>query len=448
MKNILFIAYQFPPLNVGGSARPAKFVKYLKDNGIQATIVTLHPDSYENVYSNPKRDSNLLNSGDDNTNILPVQSEDLQVRRKNKVRNFFDIFFNHYRGNEKKFWKYNYHRQVDGYLKKNKVSAIVVTAPPFGVLSLAVETSRRYNLPLIVDMRDPWTMWTIAPYSTYFNFLRSKWAERKVFKHAKKIIATSEVTITDFKQLHRNINPGKFEYIPNGFDIDVEIGDIHFVPKDKITIGYVGSFYYSSESRKEIMQPWWKKRGHRKLQYVPRKEDWLYRTPYFFFKSLQNLFDQNPILKDKIVVKFAGNKNDWFDEMVEEFNLKDNIEHLGWVSHKESLKFQQSCDFLLLTSSKVLEGKDYSIAGKTFEYFTIQKPILAFVAEGAQKDVLELSQLAYLFSPDDVEKSSEMLKKVFTKPSKLQPNKEYINSFKVKYLTERFAKVISGVIED
>ncbi|MGC1632148.1 MAG: glycosyltransferase, partial [Gelidibacter sp.] len=367
MINILYIAYQFPPLNIGGSARPARFVKHLRKYGVNPTVVTLDPENYSDVYSNAKSDSNLLEGYDLDFDIIKVPSKNLLRRQNNKVSNFIDVFFNKYKGNEHKYWAANYHAVVDQWLSHNTVEAIIVTAPPFNILPLAVETSKKHGIPLIVDMRDHWTLWVMAPFSSYYKYIASKLAENKVFKHATKIIATSTVTQEDFIKFHPNVDPRKFKYIPNGFETPILYKNIVYKPSKELTIGYVGSFYYSPESREQIMTPWYQKKAHRKLQYVPRKEDWLYRSPYFLFKSLQALFKKHSEFKNIIRVKFAGNKEDWFNEMVKEFDLQDTVEHIGWVSQTESLEFQKSCDFLLATSAKVIGGRDYSIAGKTFE---------------------------------------------------------------------------------
>lgn len=439
MKHILHIAYQFPPLNVGGSARPARFVKHLYKYGIKPTVVTLDPDNYTEVYPNAKSDSNLLEDCNLNFETLTVSPGNLVNRRKSKVTNFLDIFFSKYKGNESKYWADNYHRTVDTWLETHTVDAILVTAPPFSVLPLAVRTSKKHNIPLIVDMRDHWTLWVMTPYGSFYNYIASKMAEQKVFKHAKKIIATSKVTQEDFIDFHKNVNAQKFKYIPNGFEIPIVYKNIVFKPSQKITIGYVGSFYYSPESRVQMMTPWWKRKGHRKLQYVPRKEDWLYRSPYFFFKNLSALFLAYPALKKIIKVQFAGNKEYWFDEMVSEFELRDTVAHLGWISQTQSLKFQNSCDFLLATSAKVIGGKDYSIAGKTFEYFRMQKPILALVSEGAQKDMLEQSGMAHLVSVEDTQLAVEQLHTIFSSEQVLYPNKTFIDSFHIDKLTESLA---------
>lgn len=442
MKNILYIAYQFPPLNIGGSARPARFVKHLRKYGIHPTVVTLDPQNYADVYPNVKIDSNLLEEGNLDFDIIKVPSKNLIKHHTHKWSNFIGIFFNKYKSNEHKYWADNYHAIVDEWLRKNAVDAIVVTAPPFGVLQLAVATSKKHDLPLIVDMRDHWTLWVMAPYGSYYNYIASKLTQSKVFKHAKKIIATSKVTQDDFIAFHPNVDAQKFKYIPNGFETPIVYKDIHFKPSTDITIGYVGSFYYSPESREQIMTPWYKKKGHRKLQYVPRKEDWLYRSPHFFFKSLKTLFKNHPEIKTTIKVKFAGSKTNWFNDMVKEFDLEKNVEHLGWISQSESLAFQNSCDFLLATSAKVIGGRDYSVAGKTFEYFRMQKPILALVADGAQKDMLEESGMAHLISVDDTELAAEQLYRVFSTEQTLIPNQPFIDSFHIEKLTEALAHEI------
>src|SRR5690606_22925186 len=106
------------------------------------------------------------------------------------------------------------------------IQAIVVTAPPFSILPLAVTTSKKHNIPLIIDMRDHWTLWVMTPYGSYYNYIASKLSENKVFKHAKTIIATSKVTQQDFIDFHPNIDAQKFKYIPNGYELPINFEDI------------------------------------------------------------------------------------------------------------------------------------------------------------------------------------------------------------------------------
>ena len=71
---------------------------------------------------------------------------------------------------------------------------------------------------------------------------------------------------------------------------------------------------------------------------------------------------------------------EWIDAQVTQFGLTELVEFVGHLEHPSVIRFQRECDALLVTSSKVIGGQDYSIAGKTFEYLSFRKPLLGFVA--------------------------------------------------------------------
>ena len=213
---------------------------------------------------------------------------------------------------------------------------------------------------------------------------------------------------------------------------------------DKFVIGYVGNFYYSPEARSAMMTPWWQKRPNRMIQYSPRKEDWLYRSPYFFFRALALLLHKRPSLRDRIVVRFAGAKPDWLDDQVTEFGLGDIVEFHGFLGKENVLNFQRQCDALLATSSRVIGGNDYSIAGKTYEYFSMRKPIIGFVAPGAQKEMLEKSGMAVICNPVDAQTSAQELGNLIDGRMQLSPQKEFLDSLHRRVLTKCLADFILG----
>jgi glycosyltransferase involved in cell wall biosynthesis len=215
--------------------------------------------------------------------------------------------------------------------------------------------------------------------------------------------------------------------------------------KSDYTIGYVGSFYYSPVARKQMLKPWWKKRAHRILQYIPHKQDWLYRSPYFFFKAMKQFNSAYPDLEKRIKVKFAGKKQDWLQEMIREFGLEQQVTLMGEISHKESLLFQRECDALLITSAKQFGGRDYSIAGKTFEYLQMQRPIIAFVCEGAQKDLLENAGTALLCNPDNTEESVKQLAELFNGQISLKPVDSFLKGLSRAALTERLSEILKKI---
>ncbi len=211
-------------------------------------------------------------------------------------------------------------------------------------------------------------------------------------------------------------------------------------------IGYVGTFYYSPGARAAMMLPWWRKPPHRMIQYSPRKEDWLYRSPWFFFQAVARLLADHPEQQSLLRIRFAGRKPDWIDSQVERFGLAGNVEFLGPLDHTSALKFQEECDALLVTSSKVIGGSDYSIAGKTFEYFSMRKPIIGFVAEGAQKDILTESGLAVICDPDNPADSARQLDELLSGRIRLQPNTAFLKTLHRRELTRKLAEVMREAV--
>lgn len=453
MIDIIFIAFQFPPLSVGGTFRPRGFAEHLPENGIRPYIYTLSPEDYKNVYNPVNTDRDLLNSLKDRDILIrTVRCGPVWGFYESKLKRFANIYFNLYRGNEYKKWGESLIKEVRRDAKRVDFKAVVVTAPPFGMLKLAKRIADELKLPLILDMRDAWTFWNLNGYGTYLHFLANKWLERKYLKAADKVISTSQQTIDDWLSIHPKELRKKMYCVTNGYDIQNELlikDEVRINPlrqKDSFIIAYVGSFYYSPEARENMLLPFYKRKGLRKLQYYLRKQDWLYRTPYFFFRAVNTLLANHPELRNVIRIKFAGTTQEWLKKMVQDFSLEENVEFYAYLSREESLKTQESADALLLTSAKVYGGNDCFIAGKTFEYFKLQKPILAFVSPGAQKYILEGSGLSINLDPDDDKGASEQLFELVTKGVRLKPNKDYLLEFSRKRLTEKFANIIKEAI--
>jgi hypothetical protein len=416
--------------------------------------VCLHRDHYSLDWKAYLYDSSLLDELDGNIKIHEIKGN--YQKKYFQQLNCLDYWINPYRGGKEIFtWKKPLFKKVEKLMNEYDISAILATAPPFTMLKLGQELSKKYQIPLIIDLRDAWSMWCFYPYSSYVQFFLTQRQELEALKSATKIVATSEQTICDLQAQYPQINKDKFNLVTNGFDqksfSSVDI--IKYTPKTRVKICYVGSFYYYPHIHKSIFTPWWKKIIHersfvRALQYVPQYEDWNYRSPYFIFKTLQYIKKTNPILAGTIEVVFAGKKPSWFDEMVKSFDINEIVSHIGALSHAESEELQKSADFLLITSAKVIEGRDYSIAGKTFEYFTTNKPILAFVNEGAQKDLLAKSGHAIILNPDNIEKSASTFSQILSQGLSLTPNSGFIKTLSREMLTLKLSNIIKSAISD
>lgn len=447
MINVLFFAYEFPPVQTTGSIRPVKFVKYLKQFGINPIVITTDIESGKRAFDHAKIDESLLADLPNDVEIIRIPTMDYSDFYKNKFKNIKHHYFS-VSDHIEKHWGENVNNEITTIIKKYKPQLIYATAPPFGTATIVSNIANRFNLPLVMDMRDHWSHWGTGAYISKLHYLATLKSERKVFTTATKVISVTQQVINDFINVHPNLPESKFTVIPNGFESEMmNYADIQLNKKDKYIIGYMGEFYYSPLAHQTIFKKWYKKRPNRMFQYIPRIEDYKYRSPYYFFKTLKQLFIDTPELKNKIEFHYIGGHKDWLIDMVKEFDLEKNTIFHGRVNYSESLEIAKTFDFCLATSVKVPNGEDYALASKTFDYLLLRKPILGFVTKGSQKYFLENSGVAFVFNPDDAKKSSIQLKELLGKTELLIYNTSFLKEYERINSAKKLANIFNEIVK-
>jgi len=304
---------------------------------------------------------------------------------------------------------------------------VLITVPPFSLLNIVTKFFGNKKIPVICDFRDPASFWVSSPFPSKLHYLYLKYVEQKSFSTCAMALVVSPEMKNIYSQLYPKVSH-KIEVVFNSFKDYVP--DIHPNKREKFIIGYFGSFYFDAYSDHLKKQKWWKKKPYQYLQYTPYKQEWKYRTPYFFFKTLSYLFREHPKYKESVSVVFCGNKPKWFNDMVQEFELSEVVSHKGFLPKDKIVDLENQCSAFLITSSKFIGARDYCIAGKTYDYFCYKKPIIAFVADGDQKWIVENSGLGLICDPDDPIKSSKKLKDLFERGAKkYMPNYLFLDQF-------------------
>ncbi len=445
MTEILFISFQYPPINVGGAIRPYMFSKYLPKFGIKPIVLCLDSD-HQNEYNTDKTHQLISELPEE----VIIKKVPIKPTKPSIINKFIQIYCS-IGDNKYKRWKKNAQTTIDYIINQHDIKAIYFTAPPFSNGELAINAAKKYNLPLVLDMRDGWSKWCIAPYASIIHYQLTKLKERTYFKSAKSIITVTNVLKDVFIETHPNIRTNKFHVIPNGFDVtSEEIPEFLEAKKhnvdSEIKIGYIGAFYYNPTAEKSLLSSWWQKKPYRWFQYFPVHERWIYRSPYFFLKSMSKFITDNPNYKNRLKFIFIGTAQNWLLKMVEEFGLTNNFDNRGFIEHAKLSEATKDIDYFLATSVKVKDGLDYAIASKTFDYIKFKKPILAFVTEGSQKEFIKNSNTGLIFNPDQTELNSTKLKELFTKGCQLKVNTQYLESFTRYNTTKELSKIIFNSI--
>jgi glycosyltransferase involved in cell wall biosynthesis len=444
----VFIAFEFPPLATGGVYRALGLVEHMPAHGIDLDVVTVDPSDYRD-WTRAPFDEQLASRIPPSTRVHYTASgfPRWYWRLTNRRLGRKVAQLAHWGDPVSLFWRKPLFETLDRIVEERRPDVILATAPPFGVTVLARAAARRYRLPWVADWRDPWTLWRMTPLPSYAHYLYIKAQERAALREANVSVATSHVTCADWQRIFPKADPRRLVTVYNGYD---RARVQPTVPRGPIrTITHIGHFYYDPQSREALLSPRHTRPLHRWMFYTPRREDWLYRSPYFFLLGLRRFADQHPALASRLRVKFAGAVPDWLPPMLRATGTESLVELLGWVEHRHAAALADTADALLLTSAKVLGGRDYSVAGKLFEYVGARRPVLGVLTDGAMRDLITESGLGVLADPDDTDAVAAAIASVALadRPAALvRPNESFIASCDRREMARQMASMLRRAV--
>lgn len=427
-KKVLIITYYWPPAGGPGVQRWLKFSKYLPEFGFEPIIYTPENPSY------PIIDESLLK--DISTDLTVVKTkiwepykiaEKLNPSTKKYKAGQFEKADNqsiltklsvYIRGNffipdARKFWIKPSVKFLEDYLQENQIETVITTGPPHSMHLIGLKLKQKKSkLKWLADFRDPWT--AISYHSQLKLSVNSqrkhKALEKEVVTNADCIIATSFTDAENYK----NLGAKRVEVITNGF------GESDFYDeKSKIT-----SLKF-------------------KITYSGGLE--LARNPEILWTVLNELKTKNHKFSDDLEIEFVGNLSRDVENFIKKNGLTDNLNKVGYISHKESImKIKQSS--LLLLCNFPNEKSKGIIPGKLFEYMVTGNAILAIGPSGGDVEQIlkETNSGQYFTQSDKVEIKSFILSNYekWKMGEKNHPSSE-VYKYSRKSLTERLSMLLS-----
>ncbi len=411
LRNILYIAYYFPPMGLSGVQRSAKFVKYLPDYGWKPHVLTITPESFYAF------DGSLLDDFDGRDIIIHRTSS--KSKKKNKVRAFpsylvqkigrFVLNFI-FQPDSKIRWKKPAVELGRKIIEEHNIQAIVSTAPPFTDFLIARELSEQYDIPFIVDYRDSWVDNPFHYYPTPFHKNYSLKLEDSILKYANHIIVLTREAKERLLKRYKYIAHQDISIIPHGYDPEdfEHHKDIEPDPA-KFTLTHSGVF----------------------------QDD---RTPKYFLNAVASFLKKYPKARSEINLRFVGIMRKSHLKLIKKSGLEDVVTVTGYVSHSEAVKHLLQSDVLWL-----MLNDTHRTPGKLYEYFGAAKPILICSPEGTMRKTALDSGAAIAVGPSDTEGIEDAIKTFYElwKNNTLpQPDVEYISKFDRKTLTGALSKLI------
>ena len=354
MRKVLVITYYWPPAGGPGVQRWLKFVKYLRDFGVEPILYIpenpqypLLDECFEKdvpndlmIYKQPIREPYRIAAIFSSKKTKRISSGIIQT----KNQSFLEKVLLWVRGNlfipdARKFWVKPSVSFLKDVVKKEGIDTIITTGPPHSVHLIGYNLKQAKQLSWIADFRDPWT--TIGYHKklrlTTYAENKHKKLEAEVLNFADKIIVTSNTTKVEFQQITNR----PIKVITNGFDgVIGGNGELD----DNFTISHIGSLLSG-------------------------------RNPINLWKVLSTLVKENIEFKKALKLQFIGVVSEDVLRSIKEAGLFEYVDILGYVSHEKALAHQKASQILLLVEIDS-EATTGIIPGKVFEYMAAKRPIL------------------------------------------------------------------------
>jgi glycosyltransferase involved in cell wall biosynthesis len=411
MRELLMIAYLFPPLGGGGVQRSVSFARELTRLGWRCTVLSAGEDARYWAHDPsllarlpPEVERHPVSEG-----LLGWSAQQLRRAVPASLRRGFDraVFF----PDRQITWLPAALGAARRLMADHRFAAIYSTGSPWTDHLLAMRLSRESGLPWVADYRDPYTGNQTFRAATPLHARLHRALESRLHREAALVIANTEENLRALRRAFPNTAP-KSLALPNGYD-EEDFEHLEAAPPradGRRAIGYGGSFYPG---------------------YGPER----------FFALLRQALDDR--LAAALALTFIGKTE--LGAALSALPPALACEELGYLAHGETLARLAAVDAtLLLLPPGPDQGPSGWVPQKLYPYLRLGKPILALCPEGEAATLVRSAGGGSTVIDPDAPDAARTLRAWLEKLAQgelaaLRPDPEVVRRFDRRALARRLA---------
>ncbi|MEO6490697.1 MAG: glycosyltransferase [Ferruginibacter sp.] len=379
MKKVLIVSPHFPPVNTPDMQRVRMSLPYFRDLGWEPVVICVDEQYVEGYI-----DEILTQTYPKDIKIYRVKAYAARLTRKFglgslSMRSFFQF------------------RKVgNGLLRKGDFDMVYFSTTAFHVCRLGPYWKRKFKVPFIIDMQDPWRndFYLDKPaYERPPKFLVSynidKYLEAVTIPAADGIISVSEGYKNTLMQRYPSLDPARFAIIPFG----ASYRDFEIMEQQKHTFAHLSL-----------------PTGRMNILYIGRGGHDLRFALEIIFGAFSKGLKKSTAIFSSIHFTFIGTSyapggkgSQTILPIAKEFGVEEYVTEIpARIPYFETLYLLKKADVLLVPGS---EDTSYT-ASKIYPYILANKPLLAiFYFRSSVVNVLEDLKFGRLIK-FDIKKSS------------------------------------------
>ncbi len=384
----------WPPEFNAQILRLSKISKYLAKYGLQPIIIS-PPQSKHSL-----KDYDLykdIRKYVHNTYYIGRQTP--SILNRPRVRNLLKIFFIP----DSKFYYITYLNDIIRIIKRFKIKAIFTSTPPSGLILGYIIKKRLLNKIIwIADFADPWTFYNLYFAPTYFHKYFDVSFEKKILKTSDYISFSSRNILEKYANKYDFIYDKSF-WLPNGYDED-DFAGLTPINHNKFTFVYSGTIY-----------------PHFDISFLNS------------FKKLEKKYD--------FQILFIGKMSQRALDRIASKRM-DSIKILGFLKHRDNLKYMISADSLLFGLS--YEFNDI-LPSRLPEYLRSNNIILAYTnPDSCAGRIIKDTGSGIIISKKDI-LNVNIIEDVLNNSLHIEPDNIKIKYFSWDEISKKLINVVGGM---
>lgn len=420
VRNVLMIAYDFPPRGGSGVQRVLKFAKYFPDFDWSPIVVcpdwqTRGSQKDDQTLTSEIPAEALVTAGPPAKKIHPLLKRVSRLRGGDYIVDQLRTNFAFPDGAGE--WRTRALAYCNRLFESRPIHCMYSTSPPVTTQWIGLQLKRKFGIPWVVDLRDPWMKNPLRRKYWKWREERERRLEAEVYSAADWII----VTTRNSRELLINecdVDAAKVAIIPNGYDEEDFALLNASPPKEVFRICYCGAYYP----------------GYEPAPIVAALQD--------FLKVEKNA---------KVVLTFAGTCCQWVTENISQDWMSEYIELHGYIPHSQVPHLLARSHIVVCHNPK--HGTCF-VPGKVYEQIRSSRHILAICEKGSDLDsLISESRSGESFTHNDIQGMAAFLQKHYTR---WRDEKEYslpdqsnfqVSSFERRELTGKLARLMLELLD-
>ena len=398
MRRLLCISYRFPPETYPLASRVLHMLEYLEATwSIEAVTAAKQAKVGKNI------------------RIHRVKSKTpsglIRWLRRRKLGKFINIFF---WPDQHVFWILPAYRKALQRIKEERPDLIVLFMMPYSSGLIGLMLKWRTGIPLVFNLNDSPTCADMHPrFSSWIHYRLSVWLENTFIRVADSVIYVSQRNLERVQRRQHESNRGKCVLIRRGASRPLaQPAQANSTDFRILYVGGMSGWHHLAKNRETLskrLYRWWERVGSFDLARL----EYSSHSPVYLGKAVQQLVENGVVQEGRVSIEVIGNSypRRVIDDVLQDFDLEKIVQVHPPVPHGKVMEHLLRADLLFLALPDRLSGVPGGrISVKTYEYLMTNKPILAAIPEGENKEYLHGRDGVFIVQPRDIEAMREVIK--------------------------------------